>query len=94
MSAATTAGDKFCAASIDGNPCRIEYMTGRDDEGPFVHVIAVHMAGKRVRAHWFGEDAISDWQRECEAAEMVSEQCAWGIPTPDSTAPWRLRQAA
>lgn len=94
MAAATATGDKFCAASIDGNPCRIEYGTATEDGTPYVYVVAVHLAGKRIKANWFRDDAISDFERECEAAEMLSEQCAWGIPTPDSTAPWRIRRAA
>lgn len=86
-SAATTApkhltGDRFCAASIDGHPIRIEYLVGNDEDGPWVAVVAVHMGGKRIKAHWFDADALNDWERECEAVEITADE---GMAEPRNT---------
>jgi hypothetical protein len=69
--AAQAPGSQLCAARMAGHPVSVEYTTGSDDGQPFVNVLAVHIAGRRIPAHWFAEDAIADFERECEAAEMA-----------------------
>jgi hypothetical protein len=80
--AATTrqTSGKRCAAMLCGRRVLVEYQTGRDDDGPFVNVLAVHAGDWRITADRFSEDQIADLERECEAAEMAASADAWGLP--------------
>lgn len=69
--AATTTGDRFCAAMLCGERVRIEYAATAER----VNVAACHLKGVRIPADRWDADQLADWQREAECAEITAQEC-------------------